>query len=116
MKVRFQADADLDQRIVSALVRREPAVDFRTSFAAGLAGRTDPEVLVIAARAGRLLVSHDLRTMPRYFGQFILESSSPGLVVVPQSLPIAAAVEDLLLVWLFTDAEEWVNRISILPL
>jgi hypothetical protein len=41
MKVRFQADADLHQMIVTALVRREPSVDFQTATAAGLAGLLD---------------------------------------------------------------------------
>jgi hypothetical protein len=45
MKVRFQADADLHQMIVTALVRREPSVDFQTATAAGLAGLLDPHVL-----------------------------------------------------------------------
>jgi hypothetical protein len=29
VKVRFQADADLNQTILLALVRKEPAIDFR---------------------------------------------------------------------------------------
>jgi len=38
MPIRFQADADLNQIIVSAVVRRVPAIDFRTATTAGLAG------------------------------------------------------------------------------
>ena len=30
MKVRFQADADFSQRIISAVRRREPAIDFQS--------------------------------------------------------------------------------------
>ena len=36
MKVRFQADADLNEIIVTALLRREPSIDFQTATAAGL--------------------------------------------------------------------------------
>jgi len=43
MPVRFQADADLNQIIVSAVLRREPAIDFRTATAARLAGLEDLE-------------------------------------------------------------------------
>jgi hypothetical protein len=64
MKVRFQADADLHQMIVTALVRREPGVDFQTATAAGLEGLLDPQVLERAATEGRMLVSHDQSTMP----------------------------------------------------
>lgn len=31
MRVRFQADADLNQTIVLALLRREPVIDFQTA-------------------------------------------------------------------------------------
>ena len=45
MKIRFQADGNLNQIIVLATVRREPSIDFRTAGAAGLAARNDQEVL-----------------------------------------------------------------------
>lgn len=116
MKVRFQADADLNQIILLAAVRREPAIDFQTAGAAGLAHRRDREVLTIAARERRVLVTHDQKTMPRHFAEFIMTETSPGLLVVPQHLAVATVVEDLLLIWFTTEAEEWVNRISFLPL
>lgn len=59
MTVRYQADADLNQVIVTGVLRREPAIDFQTAFVAGLEGVKDSEVLGIAAQQGRILVSHD---------------------------------------------------------
>jgi hypothetical protein len=116
MKVRFQADADLNQVILLATIRREPRIDFQTATAAGLSGVDDPMVLARAATDGRVLVTHDRRTMPRHFAAFIGGEASAGLLVIPQSLGIAAAVDDLILIWSVTEAEEWLNRISILPL
>ena len=116
MKVRFQADADLNQIILLATIRREPAIDFQTAMTAGLPGVADLQVLARAAKDGRVLVTHDRKTMPRHFAEFIVRETSPGLLVIPQSLSVAAAVEDLILIWSATEAEEWVNRISILPL
>jgi hypothetical protein len=116
MKVRFQADADLNQIILLATVRREPSIDFQTAAVAGLANRRDTEVLVMAARDGRILVTHDQKTMPRYFAEFIATERSPGLLVVPQHLAVPAVTDDLLLIWFSTEAEEWTNRISFLPL
>ena len=116
MKLRFQADADLNQSILSATVRREPAIDFQTALAAGLANLSDTEVLGMAAREGRVLVTHDRRTMPRYFAAFVTTGPSPGLLIIPQHLAVASAVEDLLLIWFATEAEEWINRICFLPL
>jgi hypothetical protein len=116
MRVRFQADADLNLVILLALARREPAIDFQTALAAGLTGLDDREVLAAASRDGRVLVTHDHKTMPRHFADFIATEPSAGLLVVPQHLPLSAAVEDLLLIWSASDAEEWTNRICYLPL
>jgi hypothetical protein len=49
MRVRFQADADLDGRILRGLRRAAREIDIRTATDAGLAGLHDPEVLKFAA-------------------------------------------------------------------
>jgi len=116
MILRFQADADLNQLILHAVVRREPALDFQPAAAAGLAGLRDPAALALAAGDGRVLVTHDQKTMPRHFAAFIATATSPGVLIIPQRLPIATAVEDVLLIWSTMDAEEWRNTIRFLPL
>jgi hypothetical protein len=116
VRPRFQADADLNQTIVLAVLRQEPGIDFRTAADAGLAGVPDGEVLALAARTGRLLVSHDFRTMPKHFAEFLQTASSPGVLLVPQSLPTAAAAEEILLIWSVTSLEEWAIRLVYLPL
>jgi len=82
-RLRFQADNDLDQRIVIATKRLDPAVDFQTAAALGLHHLSDPEVLALAAREGRILVSHDRRTLPRHFREFVTSHHSPGLINRP---------------------------------
>jgi hypothetical protein len=37
-------------------------------------------------------------------------------VLVPQHLPIATVVEELILLWYATEVSEWTNRIAWLPL
>jgi len=116
MTVRFQADADLNQIIVKAVLRREPGIDFRTAQAARLSGLSDQEVLARAAEEDRLLVTHDRKTMPRHFAAFIRSRTSAGVLIVPQKRPVALAVEELVLIWAASEAEEWTNRIYTLPL
>jgi hypothetical protein len=70
----------------------------------------------MAARTERLLVTHDQKTMPRHFAAFIRTETSSGLLVIPQHLSIATVVEDLTMIWSITEAEEWINRVSFLPL
>ena len=116
MKIRFQADADLDEDIVTGLRRREPSLDFQTGSDGGLESLHDREVLARAASQGRVLVSHDRRTMPRHFAEFIVEETSPGLLIVSQRTPTSIVIDELLLIWTASEAEEWVNRIAVLPL
>ncbi len=114
--IRYQADADLNQGIVLAVVRRLPNIDFQSAREAHLAGLTDPEVLALASDQGRILVTHDMRTMPRHFASFIQGHDSPGVIVLPQSMRPAQAADDLLLIASISDEPEWVNRILFLPL
>ena len=116
MKVRFQADADLNQIIVKATLRREPTIDFQTAQASQLSGLKDEEVLSLAAKGGRILVTHDRKTIPHHFAKFITFHTSPGVLIVPQKQPVANVAEDLILIWAVTEAEEWINKIRSLPL
>lgn len=116
MRVRFQADADLNHKVVTGLRRREPALDFQSALNGGVFGKSDPEVLAIAARERRVLVSHDRQTMPAHFARFVLTQPSPGLIIIAQHLDIGLAIEELLMIWSVSDASEWENAVLFLPL
>lgn len=125
MKVRFQADDDFNEHIVAGLRRKEPAVDVRSAAEARLRGLSDQEVLALAAKDGRVLVSHDFRTMPAEFARFLASGMergtgygvvSPGVFIVPQSMAMSAAIEMLLMIWAASDATEWYERVVRLPL
>lgn len=116
MRVRFQADADLNQILLKATLRREPVIDFQTAHSAGLVALHDKEVLTKAAEQGRVLVTHDRKTMPKHFAEFIATRESAGVIVVPQKLSVNAAVDDLILIWSASESDEWINRIKSIPL
>jgi predicted nuclease of predicted toxin-antitoxin system len=61
MSAKFLADANFDLVILAAAKRREPGLDFQIAQDTGLAGLEDPDVLAVAARAGRVLLTHDVR-------------------------------------------------------
>jgi hypothetical protein len=115
LKLRFQADADLHVPIIKGLRRREPSIDFMTAREAGLVGIDDWGVLVLAASNGRVLVSHDVSTMPETFSRFIQEQTSPGVILISQELSYREAIEGLLRVWSITQAKDWQNVLSFLP-
>ncbi len=116
MKIRFQSDVDFSQIIVKAMLRREPSIDFQTAQASGLEGLTDREVLTVAASTGRVLVTHNRKTLPLQFAEFIAQEQSNGLIVVPQQLSVRLAVEDLMLTWSASATADWLDRIRVLPL
>jgi Domain of unknown function (DUF5615) len=116
MKVRFQADNDLDARIIAATKRLDPEIDFQTALKLGLHLKVpDDQVLALAAAQGRIIVSHDRKTMPNHFERFIIGNTSPGLIIISQQLPIGRAAEWLHLIWAASEAEEYVNSIYSLP-
>jgi predicted nuclease of predicted toxin-antitoxin system len=116
MKIQLLADENLRRGIVLGLRRREATVSFVQAYEAGLAGKDDFTVLRIAAEQNRILVSHDLRTMPDHFRRFIERQASPGVILIPQKLPLSSAIEELLIIWLASEPEEWINQIRFLPL
>jgi len=115
MRIRFQADADFNQKIVRGLRRRESPIDFRDAHEGGVIGVADLDVLRIAAESGRVVVSHDRKTMPGHFARFLEDRASPGLIIVSQDLDISSAIEDILLIWIASLADDWVNRIGFVP-
>jgi hypothetical protein len=111
--VRFLADASLHDGIVSGCRRREPTMDFQSANEAMLEGVKDPDVLALAASANRILVTSDVKTMPRHFADFLKAyGHSLGVFLVKQNSPLASTIEHLILVWTTPDAEEWTNRMT----
>jgi hypothetical protein len=115
LKIRFQADADIDPAIRKGLLRREPSINFRPAAGIIPGGTLDPEVLRIAADDGRVLVSSDLRTMSVHFQDFVSTHESPGVLLIPSSRSIGAAIEGLLFVWLNWTPDDLHNRVQWLP-
>jgi hypothetical protein len=115
MKIRFQADNDLRFQILSGVICREATIDFQSAQILGLDGVPDAEVLGWAADEGRILVSHDRKTMPAHFQEFVRKRFSPDVFLISQSVPIGEAVEALIIGWSTSEAEEWENRLVALP-
>jgi hypothetical protein len=116
MSIRFLADSDLREAIVTGLRAQEPAIDFMTANQANLFGRKDPFVLEFAANQGRILVSHDRRTMPGHLSARLRSGgTSPGVLIARQEDSVGPIVEALLLIWSDATPEEWADQIRYLP-
>ncbi len=114
--VRYLADASLRDAIVTGRRRHEAAIDFLSAHEARLEGDPDPNVLAFATQENRILVTSDLRTMPRRFGDFLeANGQCAGVFLVKQRAPLADVIEALVMIWAASAAEEWKNRIVEIP-
>jgi hypothetical protein len=117
---RFLADADFNRRIIAGLRRRQPMVNVVTAQEVDLREAPDPEVLRYARRHDRILLTHDVNTMPGHFYALLQtlpeDEHTPGVLAIPQLLPIGAAIDALLLVWSCSAHEEWRGQFEFLPL
>jgi len=77
----------------------------------------DSEVLTLAAERQRVLVSHDVGTMPAHLRAFRNAGKyGSGVFLIPQSLDVGTPIDELLLIWLTSEASEWEDRLVWLPL
>jgi hypothetical protein len=91
-------------------------VDSQDARMGGIIDLLDPAVLLRSAALDRIVISHDRKTMPAHFARFLIDRSSPGLIIVPQDLDIGDTIDALLLIWAATEAEEWRDKVGYLPL
>jgi len=97
-------------------MRRIPQLDAVTAFEIGMSAATDPELLKWAAKEGRIIVTHDRKTMPGHAAELMDNGETiAGLFVVPRSMPIYHVLEDLQLMITCSENGEWVNVIRYLP-
>lgn len=94
-----------------------PNADLLTVQEAGLRNTPDPQLLAWAAATDRILVTHDVKTMPRFAYERINAGEvMPGVFAVPDLMPIGQAVDELVLLIACTKASEWENQVTHLPL
>ena len=116
MKVRFLADANFNRKIIAGVLRRESRISFLSGAEVDLTGIPDLQVLALAASEGRLLLTHDIRTMVSAFEEFTSANSSGGVLLVAQNAPVGPVINGLIRIWEESSAEEWKNRIGWIPL
>jgi hypothetical protein len=83
----------------------------------GLKGAADPDVLAWAAGQNRVLITHDLKTVPRHaYERVTAGESMPGVLALAETLPVGQAIEELAIVIECSEQTEWENQVVHLPL
>lgn len=71
----------------------------------------------MAARQGRVLVTHDVSTLSKYaYERVAAGESMPGVFEVATDLSIARAIDDLILIAECSLEGEWEGQVRYLPL
>lgn len=116
---RFLTDEGFNMDITRGLRHRYPGIDLVTSQEVGLLRLLDPQVLEETRRLDRILLSHDVHTMPGHFYSLLAQLSSdqhlPGVLLVAQEAPISGAIQWIAEVWGASHHSEWQDRIVRLP-
>ncbi|MEO8396753.1 MAG: DUF5615 family PIN-like protein [Chloroflexota bacterium] len=115
--MRFLADENFDNDILRGIRRKNPNFDVIRVQDTEVYQADDPTVLSWAAREGRILLTHDLKTMSRYAYDRI-EAGLPmlGVIEIGNQVSVGQAIDELLLIDGASDAAEWENKVTYLPL
>jgi hypothetical protein len=79
-------------------------------------GTEDPDLLLWAEQAGRILVTFDEHTFPGFLADHLRSGrKSPGIFTVRPGMHLPDVVEFLALATLVSEPAEWQNRIAYVP-
>ena len=113
---KFVADENFDNNIIRGLRQRIPSIDIVRVQDVGLYGSPDPDVLEWAAEANRILLTHDVETIPQVaYDRVRSGKPMPSVVMVPQRLPVGIAIRNLMLISEYSLDNEWNRQIIYLP-
>lgn len=115
--VRWLADENFNFSVVRGLRRLLPDFDIVRAQDAGLTGYTDPMLLAWAAEEGRILLTHDVQTVPNYaYARIERGLAMPGVVQVRRTLRIGLVIEEIQRMDRYSDSSEWEGQVVYLPL
>ena len=114
--LRLFFDHDFNHRILRALVKRIPDLDYVTTQQLKIGEEEDSSNLQRAAEENRIIISHDVNTMTEFAKQRIRQGEKmSGLIIVPQTMPIGQAIDELEMIILCSFEDEFENFIRYLP-
>jgi len=115
--LRLLADENFNGRILRALQRQIPDLDVLRVQDTHVGGADDQTLLQFAADENRILLSHDVETLVGYAWERVRSGMAmPGVIVALTDRPIGQIIEDLEVLLLASQPEEFEAQIRFLPL
>jgi hypothetical protein len=115
--LRLLSDHNFNGRILRGLRRRLSGLDVVMALDVGLASIDDLELLEWAANEDRIVLTHDVNTIPGFAYQRVHNGASmPGVFLVPKSMPIGQAIDDLELAVQALNPDDCKDLVTYFPL
>jgi hypothetical protein len=115
--LRLLSDQNFNGRILRGLRRRIPDLDVVRAPDVGLASADDQDLLAWAAAENRILVTHDINTVPGFAYERVRTGlSMQGVFLVPKSMSIGQAIDDLELAVKAQTLDDCKDRVTYFPL
>ena len=115
--IAFVADENFNHRIVKGLRRVISSIDIVRVQDIGLRTASDEVVLDWAAANERILLTHDVATIPHVAALRLAGGlAMPGIIIVPRHLPIGSAIDEISVVAECVTAEQIAGQIEYVPL
>ena len=107
--IRLLVDENINRDLVRGVLRRRPELNLVLAQVVGLAGTGDPEVLAWAAREERVVLTHDVNTIPRFAIERVRrgEAMAGVFIVHQEGAALSTVIDDLLLLDECSDTSEW---------
>jgi hypothetical protein len=110
--MRFLADENFHNDILKGLRKRIPNLDIIRVQDTEMYMSDDVSLLAWAAQEGRILITHDIKTMPRHVYQRVREGlAMPGVIELADDVGIGDAIEELTIMILTGFPADFENQI-----
>lgn len=110
-------DQNFNGHVLDGLRLRDPGLDLLHVRDVDLAAAPDPTILEWAATQGRILLTHDRRTIPPYaYARVRAGQPMPGVFLVSDDLPVGQAIDEILLAVHCLSLDECKDTVKYFPL
>ncbi len=122
MRVRYLIDENLPPLYQEQLLRYQPElkvlmVGELSHLNVPAKGTLDPEILIWCEKNNFILVTNNRASMPVHLADHISKNNQvPGIFVLRPKATIGQIIDDLILIALLGEPEEYQNRITHIPL
>lgn len=115
--MRFATDENFNGHMLSGLRKRLPDLDIVRVQDTEMYGSPDPELLEWLAEQDRILLTHDIRTMPKFVYERVHAGLPvPGIVEIHRDMPVGEAIDELEVILGVGEREDFENQVMYVPM